>query len=215
MQGPAPPFLSSSLFSGVSVSDHEVDKGRRRVLIGLSASVWGLGVAGAATPFVKSWSPSAKARALGAPIRVDISKLENGGLLGPIPAWRGKPVFVLKRTPDMIKALETLKDPLADAESTRPQQPEYARNDTRSRKPDIGVYVGICTHLGCSPKYQGAAPVEVAPTKGGFFCPCHGSKFDLAGRVYANMPAPANLEVPPYSFESDSIIVIGVDEENA
>lgn len=209
------PSLFADWFPGGSVSDHQVDNGRRRVLIGLSAAVWGVGVAGAAVPFVKSWTPSAKARAAGAAIKIDISKLEPGALLGPMQAWRGKPVFVLKRTPEMLKNLEQLTSGLADPGSETPQQPAYAKNAARSRKPEIGVFVGICTHLGCSPKYQGADTVEVAATKGGFFCPCHGSKFDFAGRVYANMPAPANLQVPPYSFESDSVIVIGVDEENA
>ena len=208
--------LCLPLISGVCVSDHEVDKGRRRVLIGLGASVWGLGVIGAAVPFVKSWSPSGKARAAGAPIRVDFSKLEAGSMLGPIPAWRGKPVFVVRRSQGMVKELESLTSGLADADSKREQQPAYAQNPTRSRKPDIGVYVGICTHLGCSPKYQAPdSAVEVTATKGGFFCPCHGSKFDLAGRVYEGVPAPANLEVPPYSYESDAVIVIGVDEEHA
>lgn len=203
------------LFLGVSVSDREVNRGRRRFLIGASSSVWGLGAVGVAVPFVRSWSPSAKAKALGAPIKVDISKLGDGALLGPIPAWRGKPVFVVRRTPAMIDALKANTEPLSDPVSVREQQPKYAQNPTRSRKPEIGVYVGICTHLGCSPKFHIDGIPELAMTKGGFFCPCHGSKFDLAGRVYKNVPAPANLVVPPYSFESDTVINIGVDEENA
>lgn len=203
------------LLLGVSVSDSEVNRGRRRFLIGASVSVWGLGAVGVAVPFVKAWSPSAKARALGAPIKIDIGKLEDGALLGPIPAWRGKPIFVVRRTPAMLGGLKANTEPLSDPTSEREQQPKYAKNPYRSRKPEIGLYVGICTHLGCSPKFHVDGIPELEPTGGGFFCPCHGSRFDLAGRVYKNVPAPANLVVPPYSFETDSVINIGVDEENA
>lgn len=167
-----------------------------------------------------SWTPSAKARAAGAPIKVDISKLEPGAMLGPIPAWRGQPVFVIRRTEAMLAELTKLStsERLADPASSREeQQPGYAKNEARARKADIGVYVGTCTHLGCSPKLFGAVGAQPFDSEwvGGFFCPCHGSKFDLAGRVFANLPAPANLLVPPYSFESDTVIVIGIDEENA
>lgn len=195
------------------MSDREIDKSRRRFLIGATSVVGGVGVVGFAVPFVQSWSPSAKARAVGAPIKIDISKLEPGQMLGPIPAWRGKPIFVVYRTPEMLASLAAGGD-LADPESTRKQQPDYAVNVHRSRKPEVGIYLGLCTHLGCSPKFDASASqfVKLEPTKGGFFCPCHGSAFDLAGRVYAGVPAPANLEVPPYSFESDSVVVIGVDE---
>jgi ubiquinol-cytochrome c reductase iron-sulfur subunit len=172
---------------------------------------------GAAVPFVASWVPSAKARALGAPVKIDISKMKPGELLGPIPAWRGMPVFVVYRTEDALARLEPQNDLLADPLSERKQQPGYAQNIWRSRRPEIGVYLGLCTHLGCSPKFFGV--VESQPFdvnwQGGFFCPCHGSRFDLAGRVVKGVPAPTNLEVPPYSFESDSVIVIGVDEETA
>ncbi len=138
-------------------------------------------------------------------------------MLGPIPAWRGKPIFVLKRTQAMLDSLDVLEGELADPLSEREQQPGYAKNQSRARSPEIGVYLGLCTHLGCSPKFFGAVQPEPwdANWQGGFFCPCHGSKFDLAGRVFQNMPAPSNLEVPPHSFESDTVIVIGIDEDNA
>jgi ubiquinol-cytochrome c reductase iron-sulfur subunit len=198
------------------VSSDQVNSQRRYFLIGATGAVGAVGVVGAAIPFLGSWVPSAKARAAGAPIEVDISKLKLGEMLGPIPAWRGKPVFVVYRTPEMLDILASETDKLADPESGETeQQPEYATNNWRSRKPEYGVYLGLCTHLGCSPKLH----IEVQPEpfdaewKGGFFCPCHGSKFDLAGRVYSGLPAPSNLEVPPYSFISDTVINVGVDEE--
>lgn len=194
-----------------------VNKERRYFLIGATSVVAGVGVVGAAVPFVASWVPSAKARALGAPVKVDISKLRPGELLGPIPAWRGKPVFVVYRTPEALSILETDTDDLADPASERPMQPGYAQNEFRSRRPEIGVYLGLCTHLGCSPKFHGEVKPEPFDPNwhGGFFCPCHGSRFDLAGRVVRGVPAPDNLEVPPYSFEGENVIVIGVDEETA
>ena len=194
-----------------------VNKQRRYFLIGATSAVGGLGAVGAAVPFVASWSPSAKARSLGAPIRVNISKLKPGEMLGPIPGWRGKPVFVLYRTPEALQVLETDADTLQDPGSERNQQPNYAKNTWRSRRPEIGVYLGLCTHLGCSPKYFGKVQPQQwdANWKGGFFCPCHGSRFDLAGRVVKGVPAPANLEVPPYSFDGNDVIVIGIDEEHA
>ena len=196
------------------VSSGGVDKQRRYFLIAATSVVGAVGVVGAAVPFVRSWSPSAKARALGAPIRVDVSKLKPGEMLGPIPGWRGKPVFVVYRTPEAIERLENDTAWLADPESERVQQPAYAQNPTRSRRPEIGVYLGLCTHLGCSPKYFGKVEPQPfdANWEGGFFCPCHGSRFDLAGRVARGVPAPSNLEVPPYSFEGDDVIVIGIDE---
>ena len=194
-----------------------VDTGRRNFLIGATTAVGSVGVVGAAVPFVGSWNPSAKALAAGAPIKVDISKLSPGEILGPIPAWRDKPVFVIKRSDSMLEVLNTLNDRLADPESLREQQPSYAQNETRSIKPDVLVLVGLCTHLSCSPKFRPAIQPEVYDEEwiGGFFCPCHGSKFDLAGRVYAGVPAPSNLEVPPHFYESDSVIVIGEDEGTA
>lgn len=199
------------------MSANGVNAGRRRFLIGATSAVGAAGVVGAAVPFVKSWSPSARARALGAPIKVDISKLKPGEMLGPMPAWRGQPVFVLRRTTEALEAMEALVSELADPDSEEPMQPAYAQNAHRSRDPEIGVLLGLCTHLGCSPKFYGEVQPESfdAQWKGGFFCPCHGSKFDLAGRVYSGFPAPSNLEVPPYSYETESVIIIGVDEENA
>ena len=194
----------------------QVNSQRRYFLIGATSAVAAVGIVGAAIPFLASWAPSAKARAAGAPIEVDTSKLKPGEMLGPIPAWRGKPVFVVYRTPEMLEILASETDKLADPESdVLEQQPEYARNNWRSRKPELGVFLGLCTHLGCSPKLHIEVQAEPFDTqwKGGFFCPCHGSKFDLAGRVYSGVPAPTNLEVPPYSFISDSVINIGVDEE--
>jgi ubiquinol-cytochrome c reductase iron-sulfur subunit len=204
--------------AAVGPVDNPVNKQRRYFLIGATAVVGGLGVVGAAIPFVRSWSPSAKARALGAPVKVDISKLRPGEMLGPIPAWRGQPMFILYRTQQALDELPSLDDSRADPNSERAsQQPAYAKNEWRSRRPEIGVYIGLCTHLGCSPKYFPMVEPQSfdANWKGGFFCPCHGSAFDLAGRVQVGKPAPSNLVVPPYSFESDSVIVIGVDEETA
>ncbi|NKC00949.1 MAG: ubiquinol-cytochrome c reductase iron-sulfur subunit [Pseudomonadales bacterium] len=189
---------------------------RRYFLIGATSVVAGVGVVGAAVPFVKFWSPSARARAAGAPVKIDFSKLQEGEMLSPIPAWRGKPIFVLYRDAESISALESSELDLADANSENPEmQPDYAKNPTRSTRPEIGVYVGICTHLGCSPKFETlVAPGNFGEGQGGFFCPCHGSRFDLAGRVGAGFPAPDNLEVPPYRFESETVIVIG-DEGGA
>ena len=202
---------------GAAQSDGDVNRQRRYFLIGATCVVGGAGVVGAAIPFVKSWVPSARARAAGAPIRVNVSKLRDGEMLGPMPAWRGKPVFIIARDAAAVANLETDIEELADPDSDRDQQPVYATNPWRSRRKEIGVYLGLCTHLGCSPKYFGEVqPEPFDPTwKGGFFCPCHGSRFDLAGRVVRGVPAPTNLEVPPHSYESDSVIVIGIDEENA
>lgn len=190
---------------------------RRYLLLGTTA-VSAVGVVGAAVPFVRAWTPSARAKALGAPIKVDVSRLEPGELLGPIPAWRGQPIFVVNRTPEAIASLETNFDMLADPDSrVESQQPDYARNPYRSIRPEIGIFVGLCTHLGCSPKYL----AKLEPGKldsawtGGFFCPCHGSKFDLAGRVAKNLPAPTNLLVPPHSYESTDVVVVGVDKATA
>ncbi|HEY5679710.1 MAG TPA: ubiquinol-cytochrome c reductase iron-sulfur subunit [Pseudomonadales bacterium] len=201
-----------------SLDPSKVNKERRYFLIGASAVVGGIGIVGAAVPFVASWQPSAKARALGAPVTVDISKLRPGEILGPTPAWRGNPVFVVYRDEDALRRLEQENDRLADPDSDNAeQQPDYAKNPWRSKRPEIGVYLGLCTHLGCSPKYHGEVKPEpfAADWEGGFFCPCHGSLFDLAGRVVKGVPAPDNLPVPPYQFVSDTVVVIGVDEETA
>lgn len=201
-----------------SIDTEKIDKQRRYFLIGATTAVGAIGVVGAAVPFVASWQPSAKARALGAPVTVDFSKLRPGEMLGPVPAWRGQPIFIVYRTPDAVERLEQPAPNLADPESSNvEQQPSYAQNPWRSRRPEIGVYVGLCTHLGCSPSYYGEVePEPFDPNwQGGFFCPCHGSRFDLAGRVVKGVPAPDNLPVPPYRFASENVIVIGEDEETA
>ncbi|WP_404470914.1 ubiquinol-cytochrome c reductase iron-sulfur subunit [Vreelandella venusta] len=199
------------------MADNGVNKGRRRFLVGATSVVGAVGAVGVAVPFVASWQPSAKARAAGAPVQADISKLEPGQRM--TVEWRGRPVWIINRTPEMIERTEALDaSTLADPESEVPQQPAYIQGGLRSIRPEIGVLVGICTHLGCSPLYRpepNAEGVGVSNWPGGFFCPCHGSRFDLAGRVYTNVPAPTNLEVPPYRFESDDIIVVGEDEEAA
>ncbi|MEO6699829.1 MAG: ubiquinol-cytochrome c reductase iron-sulfur subunit [Paraperlucidibaca sp.] len=194
------------------MSTDGVNVDRRRLLIGATAAIGAVGVAGVAVPFVKSWNPSAKAKAAGAPVTADISQIEPGQRA--VFEWRGKPVWVVRRTPEMLKLLSThdskLNDPNSEVES---QQPAYAKNPARSIKPEFLVLTGICTHLGCSPLFR----PEVAPADlgsdwvGGFFCPCHGSRFDLAGRVFSGVPAPTNLVVPPYRYVTDSVIVIGED----
>ena len=188
-----------------------VDLKRRRMLLTATSAVGAVGVGFAAVPFLASWNPSAKAKAAGAPAEADISKLESGQLLRV--KWRGKPVWVIRRTEKNLADLEGLNDKLADPDSQAPQQPGYCQNKSRSIKPEYMVAVGICTHLGCSPTYRPeVAPADLGPEwKGGFFCPCHGSTFDLAGRVYSGVPAPTNLVVPPHQYLSDSVILIGVD----
>jgi ubiquinol-cytochrome c reductase iron-sulfur subunit len=185
---------------------------RRRRLLAITSGLGVVGTAFALTPFVLSMMPSARAKASGAPVEVDISKLEPGQLL--TVEWRGKPVWILRRTPEMLKSLATVEKFLADPESAvTDQQPEYAQNDARAIKPEILVLVGICTHLGCSPDKRLEA--GVASGLGDDFCPCHGSKFDLAGRVYKNVPAPTNLPVPPHAYLSETRIIIGADQKGA
>lgn len=190
-----------------------VDNDKRRFLTtAASVVVGGAGTVAAAVPFVSSMLPSARAQAAGAPVEVDISKLELGQQL--TVEWRGKPVWVIKRTPEALASLSSQNDVLLDPESTASsQQPDYATNENRSIKKDIMVLIGICTHLGCSPTYRPElAPQDLGPDwKGGFFCPCHGSRFDLAGRVFKGVPAPINLEVPPHHFLGDNRILIGED----
>jgi len=194
-----------------------VDRDKRRFLTMLTSVVGTVGVGFAATPFVLSMTPSARAKAAGAPVDVDIGKLEPGQMM--TVEWRGKPVWIVRRTKDMLDKLAGLNSLLADPDSkVADQQPAYAANPARSIKPEVLVLVGICTHLGCSPdKRLAAGPASGLGDDwpGGFFCPCHGSKFDLAGRVYKNVPAPTNLPVPPHMFVSDTKIVIGVDKKGA
>lgn len=194
-------------------SDKNVDCGRRNLVIA-SAAVGGVATVATAVPFLASMSPSERAKAAGAPVEADISKLAPGEMMRV--EWRGKPVWIIHRTKEMLESLEKVAEKVSDAVSRRPQQPEYARNAYRSIKPEYLVVVGICTHLGCSPtdKFRtGAESGIAADWPGGFLCPCHGSLFDLAGRVYKNMPAPDNLEVPPHYYLSDTRILIGEDKK--
>lgn len=195
-------------------NDHaEVDIKKRRFLVNVTTGVGLVGTAFAVTPFILSMNPSARACAAGAPVEADISKIEPGQLL--TFEWQGKPVWILRRTPEMISGLAKITDRLVDPNSTvTSQQPDYAKNPTRSIKPETLVLVGICTHLGCSPAKRLTAGDESigADWPGGFFCPCHGSKFDLAGRVFKNVPAPINLKVPPHKYLSDTRILIGEDK---
>lgn len=199
------------------MTDDSTNTGRRRFLVGSTSVMGAAGVVGAAVPFIGSWNPSAKARAAGAPVRIDISRLQVGEMLGPIPAWRGRPIFVVRRTEEALSVLNENPDRLTDPNSEDPEQPDYAQNEYRSRKPEILVLVGLCPHLFCSPTPH----IEVRPEpfdenwRGGFYCPCHGSRFDLAGRVYAGSPASRNMQVPPYYFENDNVLVIGLDGEEA
>lgn len=188
-----------------------VDLKKRRFLTNAATVVGAVGAGFVAVPFVASWLPSERAKTAGAPVEVDISKLEEGRMM--TVEWQGKPVWIVKRTPKNLKDLPTLDKDLRDPGSEQPQQPEYATNEDRSIKPEVLVLVGICTHLGCSPTFRPElAPADLGPDwKGGFFCPCHGSRFDLAGRVYQGVPAPLNLEVPPHMYKSDAMLVIGED----
>ncbi|HOB46279.1 MAG TPA: ubiquinol-cytochrome c reductase iron-sulfur subunit [Zoogloea sp.] len=191
--------------------DQKVDAGRRQLLLVTSAA-GGVAVAATAVPFVASLTPSERAKAAGAPVEVDISKLQPGQMM--TVEWRGKPVWIINRTKEMLDSLKKTDGEVSDPNSEKPQQPEYAKNEGRSIKPEIFVAVGICTHLGCSPsdKFKTGAESGVsADWPGGFLCPCHGSTFDLAGRVYKNKPAPDNLEIPPHKYLADTKILIGDD----
>ena len=188
------------------------DNSRRRFLTVATSVVGGVGVVGAAVPFIGSWNPSIKAKAAGADVEADISKIEPGQLIRVI--WRSKPVWIARRTPELLASLADDEDKLKDPNSEEDQQPEFARNRYRSLKEEYLVLVGICTHLGCSPQHlkDGAFEEYVEGVKEGFMCPCHGSKFDMAGRVFQNVPAPLNLVVPPYRYLDDNTILIGSEE---
>jgi ubiquinol-cytochrome c reductase iron-sulfur subunit len=196
-------------------TDGTVRSGKRRLLLGATTAVGTIGVIASAVPFGMSFWPSERAKAAGAPVDVDISKLEPGQKINV--EWRGKVVWVIHRTKEMLDDIPKLDAKVADPKSEVDHQPPYAKNEVRSIKPEIFVAVGICTHLGCSPTFR----PEIAPGDlgadwlGGFFCPCHQSKFDLAGRVYKGVPAPTNLVIPPYKFVSDTMIVIGEDTKPA
>lgn len=194
------------------MSEQQVDTGRRRFLTVATSAAGGVAAAAVATPFVLSFFPSERAKAAGAPVEVDISKLEAGQKINV--EWRGKPVWVVNRTPEQVKNLPKLDGKLVDPASEVPQQPDYCKNPHRSIKPEILVAVGICTHLGCSPTFRpDLAPADLgADWLGGFYCPCHGSKFDLAARVYSGVPAPKNMEIPPHKYMSDTRLLIGDDK---
>ena len=198
------------------MSSDGVNSGRRKFLTAATSAVGVAGAVGIAVPFVGSWNPSAKAKAAGAPVKADIGRLEPGQMV--VVEWRGKPVYVVYRTETQLADLAGLNDQLKDPESEISSQPAYITGIDRALRPELLVVEGLCTHLGCAPKFRpevGAADLGGDEWVGGFFCPCHGSKFDLSGRVYAGVPASANLVVPPYSFEGDNILVIGVDTEAA
>ncbi|MEQ3637774.1 ubiquinol-cytochrome c reductase iron-sulfur subunit [Alcanivorax sp.] len=190
------------------MSNDGVNSSRRTFLIGLTSAIGAAGAVGVAVPFVKSWQPSAKAKNAGAPVKVDIGRLEAGQRV--VEEWRGQPIWVVRRTDDMLDTLSQLDEKLRDPASEVDQQPEYAKNDWRSIKKEYLVLVGTCTHLGCSPLFEEEPTVELE--FGGFFCPCHGSKFDLAGRVYKGVPAPTNLVVPPHSYLSEAVVIVGSEE---
>jgi len=196
-----------------------VNESRRKFLLGATSVVGGAGVVGAAVPFVASWQPSAKAKAAGAPVKVNISKLEVGARM--VVEWRGKPVYIVRRTAETLAAISEIGDDiLRDADSQEASQPDYVDGSARTLagREEYLILVGLCTHLGCAPLFRpdvGAADLGGDSWMGGFFCPCHGSKFDLSGRVFAGVPAPKNLEVPPHMYESDNGVIIGVDAEVA
>ncbi|GHE81966.1 ubiquinol-cytochrome c reductase iron-sulfur subunit [Thalassotalea profundi] len=196
------------------MSNAPVNNGRRRFLTAATSVVGGVGVVGVAVPFIGSWNPSARAKAAGAPVEINVSKVQPGQLIRA--EWRGKPIYVIRRTEETLKALANHEDQLRDPESVEPQQPDYATNEYRSIKPEFMVALGVCTHLGCAPTYHKDDFSEmVEGVKGGFFCPCHGSKFDLAGRVFQGVPAPLNLVVPEHSFPTEGTLLIGVGQGEA
>jgi ubiquinol-cytochrome c reductase iron-sulfur subunit len=193
----------------------KVDCGRRRLVVA-TAAVGGAGALAALVPFLSSMLPSERAKAAGAPVEVDIGNLESGQMM--TVEWRGKPVWIINRSKDMLDTLPKLADAVVDPKSEKTMQPEYCKNETRSIKPNILVAVGICTHLGCSPSSKfkkGADEGMGGDWLGGFLCPCHGSTFDFAGRVYKSKPAPDNLEVPPHTYLTDTRILIGEDKKGA
>jgi ubiquinol-cytochrome c reductase iron-sulfur subunit len=195
------------------VADDEVDLSRRKFLTKATIATGAVGAAFAAVPFIASWNPSERARAQGAPTEVDLTKIEPGQMVTPV--WRRSPIYVVRRTPDMVARIAGHDAELKDPGSESSDQPEYAHNALRSRTQEFLVLIGTCTHLGCLPK-QRFAQGELYPSwPGGFFCPCHGSRFDLAGRVFNGSPASVNLRVPPYSYPDPRTLVVGVDEKGA
>ncbi len=200
------------------MSDREVvvNHSRRRFLTAVTSVVGAAGAVGVAIPFIGSWNPSAKAKAAGAPVRINLAAIEPGQMI--TEEWRGKPVFIVRRTDEALAGLKKVVDEVSDPNSEVEQQPSYAQNETRSIRPEFMIMLGVCTHLGCAPQFRpdvGAKDMGGDAWQGGFFCPCHGSKFDLAGRVYKSVPAPINLEVPPHTYETDTTIVVGIDGGSA
>ena len=194
------------------MSSDDVDLSKRRLLVGATTVVGGIGAGFTAVPFVASWMPSAKAAAAGAPVEVDIGSMSEGEL--KVVKWRGKPVWIVRRTKAMLETLAHVAGDLRDPDSAESEQPDYTQNESRAIKPEFMVMLGICTHLGCSPTFRpDIAPADLGDDwEGGFLCPCHGGKYDLAGRVYKGVPPPLNLPIPPYRYLSDTRILIGEDE---
>jgi ubiquinol-cytochrome c reductase iron-sulfur subunit len=197
------------------MANEGVNQGRRRFLTATTAVVGGAGAVTALVPFIKSWEPSERAKNAGAPVLQDIGKVEPGQRI--TVGWRGQPVWIINRTKPMLDTLASLDGRLKDPKSASDQQPKFAQNETRSLKPEWLVVVGICTHLGCSPDFVPEIKAEPFDPewKGGFFCPCHKSRYDIAGRVFQGVPAPLNLVIPPYKFVDDKTILIGVNPEGS
>ncbi|MAA75414.1 MAG: ubiquinol-cytochrome c reductase iron-sulfur subunit [Salinisphaeraceae bacterium] len=191
------------------MSEQGVDVGKRRFLTGATAVAGGVGAAFVAVPFIKSWQPSARARAAGAPVEVNVSELAPGAKLSV--TWRGKPVVIIHRTDEMIASLSEISDNLRDPDSSNPQQPSYCQNPERAIKPKYLVMLSLCTHLGCIPDYNASPEAQPLLKAPGFFCACHGSAYDIAGRVYKGVPAPLNMPIPPYRYVADDIILVGED----
>ena len=198
--------------AGSKAEDAVVDQSRRKFLTVATSATAAVGAVFAASPFVASWKPSERAKALGAPISVDLTKLEVGQMVTYV--WRKQPIYIFKRSPDVVAQLAAHDGRLKDPKSTESEQPTYAVNERRSRREDIAVLIAICTHLGCLPKphFEPGDVVLGTDWPGGFLCPCHGSRFDMAGRVFNGSPASTNLRIPPYSFPNDNTLLIGQDE---
>jgi len=195
----------------VTVDDDVGDSSRRKFLLGATVAMGAVGAAFVVTPFVASWKPSERARAMGAPAELDITKIEPGQMT--TVTWRKQPIYIVHRTPEMVSALSKNDARLKDPKSEDSEQPDYTKNEMRSRKAEFLVLIGTCTHLGCLPKsrFEAGVPELGADWPGGFFCPCHGSRFDLAGRVFQGSPASVNLRIPPYEFRDERTLVIGLD----
>jgi ubiquinol-cytochrome c reductase iron-sulfur subunit len=197
----------------VVADDEAVDLSRRRFLTRATIATGAVGAAFAAVPFIESWQPSERARAQGEPVQVDLTKVEPGQMVTPV--WRKQPIYVVRRTPDMVARIAGHDADLKDPQSKDSTQPPYALNPQRSRTPEFLVLIGICTHLGCLPKQRFSAGELYPSWPGGFFCPCHGSRFDLAGRVFDGSPASINLRVPPYSYPKPTTLLVGADEKGS